>query len=118
MQIVPAQRAGDDSAPKLLALDEAALRAVSDPWERARLAAALLSDLHERAAVALEVRRDAVHELVVKRATSKSRVARFLGITPSRVGQLLASVPKPKPKPKPARPVVDEPAPLAVEAVR
>lgn len=88
--VVPGQCAVGCSA-EVLAADEAALRAVSDPWERARLAASLVAELQRRSAVALAVRREAVHELVVLAGAARSRVARWLGLTPSRIGQLLAA---------------------------
>jgi hypothetical protein len=94
MQIVPGQRVGDDNATTVLALDEVTLRAVSDPWERARLAAELATHLQQRSAAVLDVRRDAVHELVVKLGAAPSRVARYLGLTPTRIGQLVGATPR------------------------
>jgi hypothetical protein len=51
MRIVPGQKDEDEAAitPEVLVLDEAALRAVTDPWERARLAAELATHLQQRA---------------------------------------------------------------------
>ena len=92
MQILPGQRGGGDTATSALAnLDEATLRAVSDPWERARLATELAVHLQQRSAAALDVRRDAIHELVVKVGAARSCVARFLGVTPTRIGQLVGA---------------------------
>jgi hypothetical protein len=88
MQIVPGQRVGGNSATKMLTLDEAALRAVSDPWERARLASDLAAQLRARSAELFDVRRDAVRELV-RRGEKQSRVARYLGMSPARVNQLI-----------------------------
>ena len=89
MQIVPGQRVGGDSATKMLALDEAALRAVSDPWERARLASELAAQLRARSAELFDVRRDAVRELVLHHGETQSHVARVLGMSPARVYQLV-----------------------------
>lgn len=89
MQIVPGQQVEGARAQDVLALDEAALRAVTDPWERARLAAELAAQLQERSTVVLNVRRDAVRELVVKLEAAPSRVARHLGLTTTRIGQLV-----------------------------
>jgi len=76
----------------MLALDEAALRAVSDPWERARLASDLAAQLQARSAELFDVRRDAVRELVLRRGEKQSRVARYLGMSPARVNQLVVSL--------------------------
>ena len=94
MRIVPGQKDEDEAAitPEVLVLDEAALRAVTDPWERARLAAELATHLQQRATAVLDVRRDAVRELVVKWGAARSRVARYLGLTPTRIGQLVGVV--------------------------
>jgi protein involved in temperature-dependent protein secretion len=92
MQIVAGQRVGDDSATRTLALDEAALRAVSDPWERARLATELAAQLQARSAEVFDVRRDAVRELVLRRGETRTRVARYLGMSPARIGQLVMSL--------------------------
>lgn len=94
MQIVPSQRGGDDSdsATKMLALDEAALRAVSDPWERARLASELAAQLQARTTKLFGVRRDAVGELVLGLGKKQSDVARHLRMSPARVSQLVVSL--------------------------
>jgi hypothetical protein len=90
MRIVPGQRPeGEGAYDDMLTLDETTLRAVADPWERARLADALAAHLQQRSAAVLDVRRDAVRELVVKLGAARSRVARYLGLTPSRIGQLV-----------------------------
>lgn len=91
MQIVPVQRLEGETTHDLLALDETALRAVTDPWERARLAAELAAHLQKRATAVLDVRRDAVRELVMKLGAARSRVARYLGLTPTRIGQLVGT---------------------------
>lgn len=92
MQIVAGQPVDDGSATTMLALNEAALRAVSDPWERARLASELAAQLQARSAELFDVRRDAVSELVLRRGETRTRVARHLGMSPARVGQLLMSL--------------------------
>lgn len=94
MQILPGEQSHSDITPDVLALDETALSAVVDPWERARLAAELAAHLHQRSLAVLAVRRGAVHELVVKLGTAPSRVARFLGLTPTRVSQLVTAAVK------------------------
>ena len=92
MQIVPSQRVGSDNgATTPLAPDEAALRAVSDPWERARLASERAAQLQDRAAELFILRRDAVRELVLRRGEKQSRVARFLGMSPARINQLVVT---------------------------
>ncbi len=91
MQILPGEQSHSDITPDVLALDETALSAVADPWERARLADELAAQLQKRSMAVLAVRRGAVHELVVKLGAAPSRVARFLGLTPTRVGQLVTA---------------------------
>lgn len=73
------------------AVSEADLLAVADLWERARLAGELAAELQARAAAVLGVRRDAVHVLV-QRGEKQSRIARYLGMSPTRVNQLVTSL--------------------------
>ncbi|GIF08880.1 hypothetical protein [Actinoplanes siamensis] len=91
MQIIPVQHPDGEAAHDVLTLDEAALRAVTDPWKRARLADELAAHLQQRFVAVLDVRRDAVHELVIQLGTARSRVARYLGLSATRIGQLLTS---------------------------
>lgn len=92
-QMLPGQSGGSDIAPNLLALhlavDETALNAIPDPWERARVAAELLDHLQQRSAVVMTVRRDAVHELVTKVGATHSKVAELVGLTKARITQLV-----------------------------
>lgn len=90
MSIVPIE-AGDTVGHTTGVLDEVALAAVTDPWERARLAAELASHLRRRSATALKLRREAVRELVSKPGVTQCHVADYLGLTPTRINQLLAA---------------------------
>ncbi len=92
MQILAGQHVDDSSATTTLIPDEVALRALSDPWERARLASELAAQLQARSARFFDLRRDAVGELVLHRGETRTRVARHLGMSPARVGQLVTSI--------------------------
>ena len=93
MTIVPVQQ-GDSSPPTplvpvQLAIDETVLVSSADPWERARQASLLLKLLQQLSTAVREVRKQAVHELVNKHRAPKSRVARHIGVTPTRIDQLV-----------------------------
>jgi DNA-directed RNA polymerase specialized sigma subunit len=87
MQIVPGQRSGRDIA--VLKVDEAALRAVPDPWERARQANVLAEVLRRLSAAVLDVRRQAVLQLVVQQQVPQAQVARHLGMSGTRISQIV-----------------------------
>ena len=72
-----------------LTFDPAALYAVTDPWQRARLADELADQLRQLSAVVFDVRRAAVRELVEERQARRSQVARHLGKSAARICQLL-----------------------------
>ena len=72
----------------LMDADEVALLAVTDLWERARLADEIASRLQKRAGFVLRVRREAVRQLV-RRGVKQSIVASHLRMSPTRVNQLV-----------------------------
>jgi predicted XRE-type DNA-binding protein len=80
---------GTGEPPSLTALDVTALQNVTDPWHRSRLAEESAKQLRALVALALEIRRDAVRELVDKHGAHHDRVARHLGVSRARVSQLV-----------------------------
>jgi DNA-directed RNA polymerase specialized sigma subunit len=68
-------------------LDE--LRSVVDPWRRSRLADDLAKQLRELTTFALQVRSEALGELVTQGAL-RTQIAEHLGVSRARVSQLLA----------------------------
>jgi hypothetical protein len=92
--VVPVQTEVEGSAPGAStlprAVDEAALLAVTDPWERARQATELAGHLQRLSNAVLRIRREAVCELVAG-GTPPAHVARYIGRTRARVSQLLES---------------------------
>lgn len=77
------------------AADEVDLLAVADLWERARLAGELAKQLQASVATALGVRREAVRALVLG-GEPQSRVARHLGVSPTRVNQIIGTIQDPR----------------------
>jgi transcriptional regulator with PAS, ATPase and Fis domain len=68
-----------------------ALQDVADPWRRSRLAEEVAKQLRTLTAIVLDIRREAVRELVDKHGAHHTRVARHLGVSRARVGQLVAT---------------------------
>lgn len=83
----PPQRKASDS-PATVSVDVAALLTIADPWHRSRLAADQARCLEAQMATLLQIRREAVGELVNDHRTPLSKVASHLGLTKSRIGQL------------------------------
>jgi hypothetical protein len=75
--------------PARLAINEKALLELNDPWDRARAAEDEAKRLMTLVSVILRVRSEAVLELIHRHKTPPSRVARHLGISKQRVGQLV-----------------------------
>jgi len=75
--------------PVHLAINETVLLTSADPWERARQASLLMKLLQQLSTAVGEVRKQAVHELVTKHRAPKSRVARHIGVTPTRIDQIV-----------------------------
>lgn len=68
-----------------------ALLQLADPWERARQAEVLSRQLHQSRTAVLRVRRDAVRQLVRELRAPQAQVARHLGLTKARIGQLVTT---------------------------
>lgn len=77
------------------AVSEVDLLAVTDLWERARLAGELAKQLQAGVAAALGVRREAVRALVLG-GEPQRHVARHLGMSPTRVNQIIGAVQDPR----------------------
>ncbi len=75
----------------VLDLDRVALLRITDPWRRSKLAHDLARHLEALTETALQIRGDAVRELVCKHRARPAWVARHLGVSRARVGQLLAA---------------------------
>lgn len=80
---------GTGEPPSLAPFDVTALQNVTDPWSRSRLAEESAKHLRALVAFALQVRREAVRELVDKHGAQHDRVARHLGVSRARVSQLV-----------------------------
>ena len=80
---------GAGETPSPAPLDVTALQDVADPWHRSRLAEESAKQLRALVALALQIRRDAVRELVDKHGAHHTRVARHLGVSRARVSQLV-----------------------------
>src|SRR5262245_13611224 len=91
MEIFPAQNTGTASPlpPTSLTVDERALREITDPWQRAEQAAAPAGILKTLSKVVLGLRRQAVHELVQDHKQPKAKVARHIGVSTTRVCQMV-----------------------------
>jgi hypothetical protein len=92
MSIIPVLRPVDPpDVPKTsgLLLDESVLLTLTDPVERARTANEIAGRLQLAVQFVLQVRRDALRE-AANRGTPRPELARHIGVTASRVGQLLA----------------------------
>lgn len=91
LSVPPASSRREAGTPLVpLALDKTALLQVTDPWHRCRLADELAKNLRMLADMALQVRGDAVRELINKHGARPSRVATHLGVSKTRIGQLVA----------------------------
>jgi len=91
MSIVPALRPvnqPDTPETSRLLLDESVLLTLTDPVERARTANEIAGRLQQAVQFVLQVRRDALRE-AADLGTSRPELARHIGVTASRVGQLL-----------------------------
>ena len=92
MTIVPAHpQPVATPSPTSLTVDRAAALLDLDPWERARQAHVLVELLQRLSGVVLDLRRQAIRELVDKHQAPKAQVARHIGVTPTRVGQLVGT---------------------------
>jgi predicted XRE-type DNA-binding protein len=69
-------------------IDVDALLTITDPWHRSRAAAEQAKALESQVAALLQIRRDAVGELVNQHRTPLSKVASHLGLTRQRISQL------------------------------
>jgi len=78
------------SAPAALTFDPPALMQM-DVWERASRTANLVEILHQLYGAALTLRHQAVRELVERHSASKAHVARHIGVSPTRINQILGS---------------------------
>lgn len=74
--------------PTFAGADVTSLLGISDPWHRLQLAADMVKELEAQLQAMRAIRRDAVAELVHQRRTPLSRVAAFVGLTKTRIGQL------------------------------
>lgn len=83
----PSPRKASDTGPSA-SVNVAALLTIADPWHRSRLAADQARRLEAQMTTLLQIRRDAVGELVNDRRTPLAKVASHLGLTKSRIGQL------------------------------
>lgn len=77
------------NTPVLTSLDITALQDVKDPWRRSRLAEESAKQLRALVEFALQVRQDAVRELVDEHGVHHTRVARHLGVSRARIGQII-----------------------------
>lgn len=84
---------GTGNTPSVSPLDVTALQEVADPWRRSRLAEEVAKQLRTLTAFVLDIRREAVRELVDKHGAHHTHVARHLGVSRARVGQLVADGP-------------------------
>jgi hypothetical protein len=80
-------------ASALPTVDETVLLAVADPWERARRASQLHEQLQQATATVLQVRLQAVRELV-SAGKKPPAIGRHIGLSGERVRQLLAAQPR------------------------
>lgn len=65
------------------------LRKITDPWRRSELAEALVKQLETITAAVLQIRDGAVRELVSQHRTSQAKVARHLGVSKTRINQVI-----------------------------
>lgn len=78
-----------EDTPSLAPLDVTALQDEKDPWRRSRLAEESAKHLRVLVEFALRIRQEAVRELVDEHGAHHTRVARHLGVSRARVGQLV-----------------------------
>jgi DNA-directed RNA polymerase specialized sigma subunit len=91
LSVLPTSQREPSDPPALLTLDQAALLDVADPWRRSQLADELVKQLRALASVVLQIRSEAVRELVHQHGAPRSRVARHLGVSRARVSQLVSA---------------------------
>ncbi|WP_433732572.1 hypothetical protein ACQP2Y_46765 (plasmid) [Actinoplanes sp. CA-051413] len=88
LSFLPSPQPEASDPPSFASINVAALQTIADPWHRSRLAAEQARCLEAQMATLLQIRRDAVGELVNSHRTPLSKVASHLGLTKSRIGQL------------------------------
>jgi len=72
-----------------LPIDHDELQQITDPWRRSQLADALAKHLGHVAAAVLQIRDGAVRELVSEHRTPQAHVARHLGVSKTRINQVI-----------------------------
>jgi predicted XRE-type DNA-binding protein len=91
LSVVPKEPPKRGDALTLPTLDQAELRRITDPWRRSQLADALVKQLAMLSSAALRIRSEAIRELIKQHRTSQARIARHLGMSRTRVGQLVTA---------------------------
>jgi hypothetical protein len=88
LSLLPQQQREASDPPAFVPIDVTSLLRVTDPWRRSQLAAEQVRHLEPHVTALLQIRRDAVGELIHKHQTPLSKVASHLGLTTSRISQL------------------------------
>jgi predicted XRE-type DNA-binding protein len=91
LSVLPISPSAPSDPLALVTLDQAALLNVSDPWRRSQLADSLARHLRALANTVLQIRTEAVRELVHEHGAPRSHVARHLGVSRPLVSQLAAT---------------------------